>query len=166
MADEGMTPETATSDGDGKAPVPLLDDMRQELDRAAADLERLTTELQTRTDLVQGFEALVDELLSLLTVPVVVVDENARVTGLSQGAADLVDDPANAVGRAASSVLPSRLSKEVVAYVREGDRRPGDGGGGSEGGEGSDQEVRVGSDGSTLRFLALPGRSTLVVVGG
>jgi nitrogen fixation/metabolism regulation signal transduction histidine kinase len=160
MADEGMTPETATSDGDGKAPVPLLDDMRQELDRAADDLERLTTELQARTDLVQGFEALVDELLSLLAVPVVVVDENARITGLSRGAAGLVDDPANAVGRAASSALPAPLSKQVVAYVRDSDRRRDDHDGGD------DEEDREGSGDGTVRFLALPGRSTLVVVVG
>jgi nitrogen fixation/metabolism regulation signal transduction histidine kinase len=157
MADEGMAPETATSDGDGKAPVPLLDDMRQELDRAADDLERLTTELQARTDLVEGLEALVDELLSLLPVAVVAVDENARVTGLSRGAAEIVDDPANAVGRAASSVLPSRLAKQVVAYVRDG-RRGGEGDG--------DEEVRAETAAGTVRFLALPGRLTLVVVGG
>lgn len=163
MADEGMTPETATSDGDGKAPVPLLDDMRQELDHAAADLERLTAELQARTDLVQRFEALADELLGLLTVPVVVVDENARVTGLSRGAADLVDDPAKAVGRAASSVLPSRLSRQVVAYVRSGAPRRDDADGAAGNDDGEEDGAEPGS--GTVRFLPLPGRSTLVVVG-
>jgi nitrogen fixation/metabolism regulation signal transduction histidine kinase len=162
MADEGMTPETATSDGDGKAPVPLLDDMRQELDHAADDLERLTTELQARTELVEGFEALVDELLNLLSVPVVVVDENARITGLSRGAADLVDDPANAVGRAASSVLPARLSTAVVAFVRDGGRRDEE----DAGAAGDDEGDRAGAGDGAVRFLPLPGRSTLVVVGG
>jgi hypothetical protein len=151
--------------------VPLLDDMRQELDRAADDLERLTEQLDERTGLLLRFEALVDELLDLMPVPVVLLDENARVAGLSRGAADLVDDPAGALGRAASSVLPSALSREVTAYVRDG-RNDGDSrvDGGSDGESGDGDTTgrgghRAQADGPVVRFLALPDRTTLVVVG-
>jgi hypothetical protein len=161
MAHEGSTPDSAPNQ-DEQAVVPLVDDMRQELEHAADDLERLTEQLDERTGLLLRFEALVDELLDLLPVPVVLIDENARVAGLSRGAADLVDDPAGALGRAATSVLPSALSREVTAYVRDG-RHDGDGDDGTAGdGEGR----RAQADGTAVRFLALPDRTTLVVVGG
>jgi hypothetical protein len=154
MVDEGMTPESATDSG-GEARGSLLDDMRRELEDAAGDLERLPQQLHERTGLVEHFEALVDELLGLLAVPVVLLDEHARVAGLSRGAVKLVDDPAGAMGRAASSVLPSPLSKEVTAYVRHSSE---------DGGAGHDGDGDGGHDRTTVRFLALPGRSTLVVV--
>lgn len=160
MVDEGTTPESAT-DRKEHAPGALLDDMRRELEGAAGDLERLTQQLHERTGLVEHFEALVDELLGLLAVPVVLIDEHARVAGLSRGAVKLVDDPASAMGRAASSVLPSPLSKEVTAYVKHGSADDGavHGGGAGHDGDGDGDHDRA-----AVRFLALPGRSTLVVV--
>jgi hypothetical protein len=175
MAHEGPTPDAVPDqdDYDDQPVVPLVDDMRQELERAADDLERLTEQLGERTGMLLRFEALVDELLDLMPVPVVLLDENARVAGLSRGAADLVDDPAAALGRAATSVLPSALSREVTAYVRE-TSHDGDGlavGGTGNGGDAADGDAerqgrRAQVDGTAVRFLALPDRTTLVVVDG
>lgn len=167
MANDGRTTPSSANDVDRDPGTPLasLDDMRRELERAADDLERVTQQLYHRTGLIERFEVLVDELLDLLTVPVVLVDENARVIGLSRGAAAVieVDDPSIVVGKQVSSVLPSPLSKEVADYVRsagEGGRADvgGEGGGREAGGEGA------GGDGKAVRFLALPGGSTLVVL--
>jgi transcriptional regulator with PAS, ATPase and Fis domain len=147
MANDGDTrPSTASDRGRerDRAPAALLDEMRHELERAATDLERVTEQLHHRTGLVDGFEALVDELLDLLTVPVVLVDETGRVSALSRGAAAVVevDDPAAVIGKQASSVLPSPWAKQVTAHVK-----------------GTDVE------GKNVRFVALPGGSTLVVLG-
>lgn len=158
MAKDGTT-TPSTNGGDKESPAGLLDDMRHELDRAADDLERITRQLHQRTDMVEQFEVLVDELLELLAVPVVLVDEDARVTALSRGAAAMVGDPAAALGKQASSVLPSPLAKRVTAYVkatalaRDGRRL----------GTGSDDEGD-GGDGPAVRFLDLPGGYTLVVL--
>lgn len=158
MAKDGTT-TSSTNGGDKGPPAALLDEMRRELERAADDLERVTRQLHQRTDLVEQFEVLVDELLDLLGVPVVLVDEDARVTALSRGAASLVGDPAAALGKQASSVLPSPVAKRVTAYVkaaaigRDGRRV---------GAQGDDEDD--GGDGPVVRFVDLPGGSTLVVL--
>jgi hypothetical protein len=64
-------------------------------------------------------------------------------------------------------VLPSAQSREVTAYVRDGRQ---DGGGDADatakddGAEGGGRRAQA--DGRAVRFLALPDRTTLVVVGG
>jgi nitrogen fixation/metabolism regulation signal transduction histidine kinase len=118
-----------------------IEEMRNELDRAAGDLQRVTAELRERSDQVEQLEALLDEMLELLDVPVVVVGPDRRVAAMSRGAAGLLPDTSRVLGKAASSVLPRALAERVVAF-----------------GEGAAE-----ADGHDLR--ALPGGATLVVLG-
>lgn len=91
----------------------LLDEARQELDRAAGDLERVLGLLGERTERVEWLEALVDELLGLVSVSAVVLDAEGRVTALSRGAEAEVADPRGALGKSAKSVLPGALGDDV-----------------------------------------------------
>lgn len=166
MANDGRTTASSANDDnrDEGHPVALLDDMRRELERAADDLERATQQLHQRTGLVEHLEVLVDELLGLLVVPVVLVDENARVTALSRGASDMfeVDDPAAVVGKTVSSVLPAPVSKEVTAHVRAAGAAAGRT---IDEGTGGPRRRGGGETAKTVRFVDLPSGSTLVVLG-
>jgi nitrogen fixation/metabolism regulation signal transduction histidine kinase len=170
MAKDGTTTPSTSNGGDQERPAALLDEMRRELEHAADDLERVTRQLHQRTDMVDRFEVLVDELLALLPVPVVLIDEDARVTAISRGAAQMLGDPAAAVGKQASSVLPPAVARRVTAYVRSSTARAAarEGQGGpeaSDGTEDEDESAGAGSDeGPVVRFLDLPGGSTLVVL--
>lgn len=117
-----------------------IEEMRTELERAADDLERVTEQLRERSDQVERLEALLDEMLGLLDVPVVVVGPDRRVSAMSRGAAVLLPETTRVLGKAASAVLPRALVERVVAF-----------------GEGTD-----GAGGHDLR--ALPGGATLVVL--
>jgi nitrogen fixation/metabolism regulation signal transduction histidine kinase len=119
-----------------------LDEMRSELDRAAGDLERVTEQLRERSDQVERLEALLDEMLGLLEVPVVVVGPDRRVAAISRGAADLLPDTSRVLGKAASAVLPRPLLDRVVAFADGTSPVPAD-----------DRDL-----------VALPGGSTLVVL--
>jgi hypothetical protein len=163
MANDGdTTPSTASTGRErDKSPAALLDEMRRELERAAVDLERVTEQLHHRTGLVDALEALADELLDLLTLPVLLVDATGRVTALSRGAAAVVevdDSRASVVGKQASSVLPAPLARQVTAHVKGGD-------GEARGAAGGDGRGEPRDDAKAVRFLPLPDGSTLVVLG-
>ena len=117
-----------------------IEEMRIELERAAGDLERVTAELRERSDQVERLEALLDEMLGLLDVPVVVVGPDRRVAAMSRGAAGVLRQNSRALGKAASAVLPRALADRVVAFA--------DGTSGADGGD----------------LVALPGGATLVVL--
>jgi hypothetical protein len=119
-----------------------IEEMQTELERAAADLERVTTELRERSDQVERLEALLDEMLGLLDVPVVVVGPDRRVAAMSRGAAGVFPQNSGVLGKAASAVLPRALADRVVAFADGTTGTDADGGG----------------------LVALPGGATLVVL--
>ena len=109
---------------DGGHRAAALDEARLELDRAADDIERLLRRLDERTERVEWLESLLDELLGLLTVPVVVIDDAQCIVAASHKAEEQVPGLAGALGRPASSVLPGRKADDldVVAILPGGAR--------------------------------------------
>jgi nitrogen fixation/metabolism regulation signal transduction histidine kinase len=118
-----------------------IDEMRNELERAAGDLERVTEQLRERSDQVERLEALLDETLARLELPVVVVGPDRRVAAMSRGALALLPETSRVLGKAASTVLPRPLLDRLVALA----------------------DGTSNADGSDL--VALPGGATLVVLG-
>jgi nitrogen fixation/metabolism regulation signal transduction histidine kinase len=118
-----------------------IDEMRNELERAAGDLERVTEQLRERSDQVERLEALLDETLARLELPVVVVGPDRRVAAMSRGALALLPETSRVLGKAASTVLPRPLLERLVALA----------------------DGTSNADGSDL--VALPGGATLVVLG-
>jgi hypothetical protein len=120
-----------------------IEEMRTELERAADDLERLTAELRERSDQVERLEALVDQMLGLLDVPVVVVGPDRKVAAMSRGAAGVLPETARVLGKAASAVLPRAVVDRVAAFS-----------------DGTLVDDGNGAD----DLVALPGGATLVVL--
>ena len=118
-----------------------IDEMRNELERAAGDLERVTEQLRERSDQVERLEALLDEALARLELPVVVVGPDRRVAAMSRGALALLPETSRVLGKAASTVLPRALVDRLAALA-----------------DGTSK-----ADGTDL--VALPGGATLVVLG-
>jgi PAS domain-containing protein len=95
----------------------MLDAAREEMERAAEDLEGLTARLSECTERVDWLESLVDELLGLLAVPALVLDSEGRILAMSRGAEHLIDDPEAALGRPAATVLPRPLADTLTLVV-------------------------------------------------
>jgi PAS domain-containing protein len=95
----------------------MLDAARQEMERAAVDLEGVTARLRECTERVDWLEALVDELLGLLAVPALVLDRDGCILAMSRGAERQLDDPDAALGRSAASVLPRPLADTLTLVV-------------------------------------------------
>ena len=83
----------------------LLADMRTRIESAAAEIDRLTSELTAREGWVDELETIIDIVLGLLDTPVVVVGDDRRIRALSRGAGEQLTGDA-VVGKAMSSVLP------------------------------------------------------------
>lgn len=98
---------------DDRGDAGLLDTARQEMERAAGDLERVVEMLGERTERVEWLEALVDELLGLLGVPAVVLDADGRVTAMSRGAEDELPGGRAALGKPAMSAVLDALGEDV-----------------------------------------------------
>lgn len=111
MADDTTGPDPA-DEGDVAA---MLAEMRARLDEAAAAIERLTGELEDRTQALDDLEGLTDILLGAGESAVLVVRPDRRVRALSRGAAKLLGVDDSHVGRALSSVVPD----EVAAATRD-----------------------------------------------
>lgn len=105
---------------DDRSDAGVLDAARQEMDRAADDLERLVRLLDERTERVEWLEALVDELLDLVGVPALVVDADGRITGLSRAAEADLPGARGALGKLAASVLPDPLGDDVTTVSLPG----------------------------------------------
>jgi PAS domain-containing protein len=132
-----------------------IEEMRNEMERAAGDLERITEQLHERSVQVERLEALVDHMLGLIELPVVVVGADRKVSAVSRGAAALLPQTSRVLGKNASSVLPRPLADRLAAFAdkvaaAEGteDDSPASGG------------LAEGND-----LVALPGGATLVVLG-
>jgi hypothetical protein len=98
----------------------LLADMRTRVESAAAEIDRLTSELTARDEWVDELETTMDIVLGLLDTPVLVVGDDRRIRALSRGAGEQLTGDA-VVGKALSSVLPedvlAALESRLAAAV-------------------------------------------------
>jgi nitrogen fixation/metabolism regulation signal transduction histidine kinase len=131
----------------------LLADMRARVETAAAEIDRLTSELAARDDWVDELETIMDMVLGLLDAPVVVVGDDRRIRALSRGASEHLTGDA-VVGKPLSSVIPEEVFVALEARLAAAER-------------GSDErEVDSARPGSMpLDVQALPGGGAVVVFG-
>jgi hypothetical protein len=94
----------------------LLADMRTGIESAAAEIDRLTSELTAREGWVDELETIIDIVLGLLDTPVVVVGDDRRIRALSRGAGQQLTGNA-VVGKAMSSVLPDDVFAALEARL-------------------------------------------------
>jgi hypothetical protein len=130
----------------------LLADMRTRVEAAAAEIDRLTTELTTRAEWVDDLEAILDIVLGLLDTPLVVVGNDRRIRALSRGAGERLTGDA-VVGKALSSVIPDEVFEALEARLATA-------------ASGSDGDAAPAEAGSTpLDVQRLPGGGAVVVFG-
>jgi hypothetical protein len=108
----------------------LLADMRARVESAAAEIDRLTSELLAREEWVDELESVMDMVLGLLDTPVVVVGDDRRIRALSRGACERLTGDA-VVGKPLSSVVPeavlTALEARLATTARGSDDREVDG---------------------------------------
>lgn len=140
-------PRKATED-QGK----LLADMRSRLESAAAEIDRLTSELTAREEWVDELETIIDVVLGMVDTPVVVVGDDRRIRALSRGAGKHLTGDA-VVGKPLSSVVPEHVFAALEARLGAA--------------TGSDESEAEGAEpGSTiLDVQQLPGGGAVVVFG-
>jgi hypothetical protein len=130
----------------------LLADMRTRVESAAAEIDRLTTELTTREEWVDDLETILDIVLGLLDTPLVVVGDDRRIRALSRGAGERLTGDA-VVGKALSSVIPDEVLATLEARLAAA-------------ASGSDGDAAPVEPGSTpLDVQRLPGGGAVVVFG-
>jgi hypothetical protein len=130
----------------------LLADMRTRVESAAAEIDRLTTELTTREEWVDDLETILDIVLGLLDTPLVVVGDDRRIRALSRGAGERLTGDA-VVGKALSSVIPDEVFAALEARLATA-------------ASGSDGDAAPVEPGSTpLDVQRLPGGGAVVVFG-
>lgn len=105
--------------------------MRSRVEEAAADIERLTAELDERTRGLDELEAMTEAVLGVTDTPLVVVGEDRRVRAVSRGAAEALGLSEPHLGRALSTVLPDDILEAVTDHLervwsatRDGDGEP------------------------------------------
>lgn len=129
----------------------LLADMRTRVESAAAEIDRLTSELTAREEWVDELETIIEIVLGLLDTPVVVVGDDRRIRALSRGAGEQL--AGDAVGKALSSVLPDDVFAALDAQLTTV-------------ASGSDGDAAAVEPGSTpLDVQRLPGGGAVVVFG-
>jgi nitrogen fixation/metabolism regulation signal transduction histidine kinase len=129
----------------------LLADMRTRVESAAAEIDRLTSELTAREEWVDELETIIEIVLGLLDTPVVVVGDDRRIRALSRGAGEQL--AGDAVGKALSSVLPDDVFAALDAQLTTV-------------ASGSDGDAAAAEPGSTpLDVQRLPGGGAVVVFG-
>ena len=130
----------------------LLADMRARVESAAAEIDRLTSELTAREEWVDELESVMDTVLGLLDTPVVVVGDDRRIRALSRGAGEHLTGDA-VVGKPLSSVVPEDVFAALEARLAAA--------------KGSDEwEVDGGERGSmALDVQPLPSGGAVVVFG-
>ena len=94
----------------------LLADMRARVESAAAEIDRLTSELLAREEWVDELESVMDMVLGLLDTPVVVVGDDRRIRALSRGAGERLTGDA-VVGKPLSSVVPEAVLTALEARL-------------------------------------------------
>jgi hypothetical protein len=130
----------------------LLADMRTRVESAAAEIDRLTTELTAREEWVDDLETTLEIVLGLLDRPVVVVGDDRRIRALSRGVGERLTGDA-VVGKALSSVIPDEIFEALEARLATA-------------ASGSDGDEAPAESGSTpLDVQRLPGGGAVVVFG-
>jgi hypothetical protein len=94
----------------------LLADMRARVESAAAEIDRLTSELMAREEWVDELESIMDMVLGLLDAPVVVVGDDRRIRALSRGAGEHLTGDA-VVGKPLSSVVAEDVFAALEARL-------------------------------------------------
>jgi hypothetical protein len=152
QADAYDRPETVMTRQATEDQSKLLADMRTRVESAAADIDRLTTELTARDEWVDDLETILDIVLGLLHTPVVVVGDDRRIRALSRGAGERLAGDA-VVGKALSSVVPDEVFEALEARLETA-------------ASGSDGDAGPAEPGSTpLDVQRLPGGGAVVVFG-
>lgn len=131
----------------------LLADMRARVESAAAEIDRLTSELEARDEWVDDLETIIDIVLGLLDTPLVVVGDDRRIRALSRGADEQLTGDA-AVGRALSSVVPEDVFAALEARLTTAAT-------GTDGGDAAGAEPAS----MPLDLWRLPGGGVVVVLG-
>jgi hypothetical protein len=130
----------------------LLADMRTRVESAAAEIDRLTTEVTAREEWIDDLETILDVVLGLVETPVVVVGDDRRIRALSRGAGERLTGDA-VVGKAVSSVLPDDIFAALEARLATA-------------ASGSDGDAGSAEPGSMpLEVQRLPGGGAVVVFG-
>ena len=131
----------------------LLADMRTSVESAAAEIDRLTSELTAREEWVDELETIIDIVLGLLDTPIVVVGDDQRIRALSRGAGEQLTGDA-VVGKALSSVVPEDVFAALEARLAVAPSGSNDG------------DAASAEPGSTpLDVRRLPGGGAVVVFG-
>jgi hypothetical protein len=152
QADAYDRPETVMTRQATEDQSKLLADMRTRVESAAADIDRLTTELTARDEWVDDLETILDIVLGLLHTPVVVVGDDRRIRALSRGAGERLTGDA-VVGKALSSVVPDDVFEALEARLETA-------------ASGSDGDAGSAEPGPTpLDVQRLPGGGAVVVFG-
>jgi len=136
----------------------LLAEMRARIEAAAADIDRLTSELTAREEWVDELETVVDVALGLLDTPVVVLGDDRRIRAVSRGASERLEGDV-VVGKPLSSVVPEELFAAVEARLEDAPTRAG-----GERGERAGQRPASGS--APVEIERLPGGGAVVVFRG
>jgi PAS domain-containing protein len=116
-----VMPREAIDDG-----TRLLADMRARVESAAAEIDRLTSELAAREELADELETIIDIVLGMVDTPVVVVGDDGRIRALSRAAGERLSGDA-VVGKALSSVVPEDVFAALEARLARAADRSGDG---------------------------------------
>lgn len=103
----------------------LLADMRARVESAAAEIDRLASELTAREALADDLETVIDIVLGMVDTQVVVVGDDGRIRALSRGAGEHLPGDA-VVGKALSSVVPEDVFAAVEARLSRAESRPDD----------------------------------------
>jgi PAS domain-containing protein len=101
-------------------PTALLAELRAKLEAATRQIEDLVAEVASLRELADDLESIADVLLEVADVPVLVVDADGRIRGLSAAAARRLEGAE--VGKPLSSALSEDLYDRVTA--RLGAARP------------------------------------------
>lgn len=103
---------------DADDPTKLIAELRARLEAATREMDELVDEVVLRRAVNDELESVVDVLLELGDTPVIVVDEERRIRGLSRAAADRLEGAA--IGKPLSSAVPDELYDRLVAQLDDG----------------------------------------------
>ncbi|HKA85377.1 MAG TPA: hypothetical protein VKD21_16010 [Acidimicrobiales bacterium] len=141
-------PREATDDD-----TQVLADMRARVEAAAAEIDRLASELTAREELADELETVIEIVLGMVDAQVVVVGDDGRIRALSRGAGEHLPGDA-VVGKVLSSVLPDDVFSAMEARLARAE-------GGSDGRAVDDAEP----ESVPMDVQPLPGGGAVVVFG-
>jgi PAS domain-containing protein len=98
-------------------PTALLAELRAQLEAATTQIEELVAAVAGLRELSDDLESLADVLLDAADVPVLVIDADRRIRGVSAAAARCLEGAE--LGKPLSSALPEDVYDRVVAGLDE-----------------------------------------------